>query len=49
MPVVNCDSIDGEIFGERTGVVRRDNLRDALGSVTATKVTTYYPSFDCGG
>jgi hypothetical protein len=40
MGVTTYYSVGGEIFGERTGAVRRDYLRDALGSVTATKVTT---------
>ncbi len=40
MGVTTYYSVDGEILGERTGVSRREYLHDALGSVTATKVTS---------
>lgn len=40
MGVTTYYSVGGEILGERAGATRRDYLRDALGSVTATKVTS---------
>ena len=39
MGVTTYYSVGGEIIGERSGGVRTDYLRDALGSVTATKRT----------